>query len=225
VTAKPDPRDVFVNCPFDSTYNPLFQAIVFTVVRSGFFVRCAAEADDAGENRFVKICRIINECRYGIHDLSRTESNGDPPLPRFNMPLELGLFLGARHYGNKANKSKKCIIFDRDKYRFHRFISDIAGQDIHSHNDSESELIKELASWLRLLQSGPTEVPGGMAIAGEFAGFMRRLPAICEKRRLELDELTFSDFYNIVIEDIKAVAVVAEKYSDTDTFFPATIGG
>jgi hypothetical protein len=37
--------------------------------------------------------------------------------------------------------------------------------------------------------------------------------------------LTFSDFYNIVIEDIKAVAhVVAEKYSDTDTFFPATIG-
>src|SRR5215203_6365251 len=87
-------RDVFVNCPFDPHYKPLFYAIVFTVVRSGFRVRCALETDDATENRFSKISVIVKECRYGIHDISRTEADGDPPLPRFNMPLELGLFLG-----------------------------------------------------------------------------------------------------------------------------------
>ena len=123
-------RDVFVNCPFDPHYKPLFYAIVFTVVRSGFRVRCALETDDATENRFSKISAIVKECRYGIHDISRTEADGDPPLPRFNMPLELGLFLGARQYGNREQKAKRCVIYDRELYRFQKYISDIAGQDI-----------------------------------------------------------------------------------------------
>ena len=29
-----------------------------------------------------KIQQIIEECRYGIHDISRTEAAGDPALPR-----------------------------------------------------------------------------------------------------------------------------------------------
>ena len=93
-------RDVFVNCPFDTDYRPLFNAIVFTIIRSGFRARCALEADNAAENRFDKICKIISECRYGVHDISRTEVDGNPPLPRFNMPLELGLFLGAEAIEN-----------------------------------------------------------------------------------------------------------------------------
>jgi hypothetical protein len=59
------------------------------------------EADDSSENRLAKIQAIIEECQFGIHDISRTEVDGDPPLPRFNMPLELGLFLRAKRYGNK----------------------------------------------------------------------------------------------------------------------------
>ena len=84
------PLDVFINCPFDAEYKPIFYAIVFTIVRAGYRARCALETDDAAENRLGKIIKIISECRYGIHDISRTETNGDPPLPRFNMPLELG---------------------------------------------------------------------------------------------------------------------------------------
>ena len=45
------------------------------------------------------ICDIVEQPRSGIHDLSRTESDADSELPRFNMPLELGIFLGARRYG------------------------------------------------------------------------------------------------------------------------------
>jgi|SRR5580704_2889152 hypothetical protein len=34
-------RDVFINCPFSPDYQIHFQAIVFTIVRSGFTPRCA----------------------------------------------------------------------------------------------------------------------------------------------------------------------------------------
>jgi hypothetical protein len=143
-------RDVFVNCPFDAEYRQLFYAIVFTVVRSGFVARCALETDNAADNRFDKICRIIADCRYGIHDISRTEVDGTPPLPRFNMPLELGVFLGAKKYGGVKHRNKSCIILDREQYRFQRYISDIAGQDIHSHGGEVNRLIVELATWLSI---------------------------------------------------------------------------
>src|SRR3954469_3305030 len=196
-TSAPN-RDVFINCPFAAAYQTLFYAIVFTAIRSGFRARCALETDDASENRFAKICSIIKACRYGVHDISRTEADGDPPLPRFNMPLELGVFLGAKSYGGPAQKDKRCIIFDRERYRFQRYISDIAGQDIHFHEGSEQKLIEELATWLRD-QSRDSTVPGGGAIAGQFATFKANiLPAICQARSLEPEELTFGDFNAIV---------------------------
>ena len=124
-------RDVFINCTFDGGYQDFFKAIVFIVIRSGFRALCALETDDGSENRFEKICGIIAQCRYGIHDISRTESDRRSKLPRFNMPLELGVFLGAKCFGGKGQKSKRCIILDKEKYRYQRYISDIAGQDIH----------------------------------------------------------------------------------------------
>lgn len=59
----------------------------------GFVARCALEEDDAGEFRLSKIERIIEECRFGINDLSAVALDVVTGLPRFNMPLELGLFL------------------------------------------------------------------------------------------------------------------------------------
>ncbi|HLW92834.1 MAG TPA: hypothetical protein VKS78_16245 [Roseiarcus sp.] len=191
-------RDVFVNCPFDENYKDIFNAVVFTIFRSGFVARCALESDDAADNRFEKICRIIDQCRYGVHDISRTEVGGDPPLPRFNMPLELGLFLGAKKYGGQKHGPKSCIIFDREPHRYQRFISDIAGQDIHVHNGEPRRLIVELATWLRA-QSRSRRVPGGIAIADEFDVFIARLPQIYQDLALEPDEVTFGDFAEIVV--------------------------
>lgn len=196
--------DVFVNCPFDSTYKPIFNAIVYTVVRSGYRARCALETDNAADNRLAKICSIIAECPFGIHDISRTETDGDPPLPRFNMPLELGLFLGARRFGNVRQKAKACIVFDREPYRFQRYISDIAGQDIHAHRGDVATLIRELATWLRA-QPGGAAVPGGVAIAAEYAAFEELLPIICAARQLQIDELVFGDFNAIVTEYVAAL--------------------
>jgi hypothetical protein len=190
-------RDVFINCPFDPTYKPFFSAIVFTALRSGFVPRCALEADDSSENRLAKIQTIIEECRFGIHDISRTEVDGDPPLPRFNMPLELGLFLGAKRYGNKDQKSKRAFVLDRDPYRYQRFISDIAGADIQAHGADPGKCIEQVATWLRT-QSRDPKVPGGHKIAEEFEVFQSQLDAICEARGLEPEELTFGDFGALV---------------------------
>jgi hypothetical protein len=101
-------RDVFINCPFSSDYDEHFQAITFTVQRSGFKPRCARESDDGGEVRIDKILRIIRESPYGIHDISKTEPDPVSGLPRFNMPFELGLYLGARTFGGPAQNARNC---------------------------------------------------------------------------------------------------------------------
>lgn len=185
--------DVFINCPFSADYSEKFNAIVFTVVRSGLTARCAREADDAGENRFDKICRIIRSSRFGIHDISKTEPDSGSSLPRFNMPLELGLFLGARRFGGHLQSGKRTLVLDREPYRYQQFISDIAGQDIHAHGGITDRLIEEVATWLRDATQD-LRVPGGRAIAAEFAEFCAAVPGICAAKRLHPDELTFLDY-------------------------------
>ena len=189
-------RNVFINCAFDTQFQPLFHAIVFAVTRSGFRARCALETEDGAESRFAKIQNIVEQCRYGIHDLSRTESDGNPPLPRFNMPLELGLFIGAKRYGDQEQRRKRALILDTEQYRYQRFISDIAGQDIRAHGADPARAIEMVATWLRT-QSRSTTVPGGRRIAQEFAEFRQDLPAILDARQLVEAEMSFRDFVAI----------------------------
>ena len=111
-------HNVFVNCPFDADYKPLFDAMVFTIHDCGFIARCALEEGDASQVRIDKIYSIIEDCGYGIHDISRTELDATSGFPRFNMPLELGIFLGAKRFGVDEQKRKKCLVMDREPYRY-----------------------------------------------------------------------------------------------------------
>ena len=101
--------NVFLNCPFDSDYKQLFDTMVFAVYDCGFVARCALEEGDASQVRIDKIYNIIAACRYGIHDISRTELDKNSGLPRFNMPLELGVFLGAKKFGRNEQKRKIAL--------------------------------------------------------------------------------------------------------------------
>lgn len=205
MAAKRD-RDVFINRPFDRDYQVLFQSIVFVVIRSGFRPRRALEADDASQNRLEKIFDITFDitagCRYGVHDISRTDLDPESRLPRFNMPLELGLFLAAKKFGPGLG-SKRCIVFDTKQYRYQKFISDIAGQDIHAHGDDREILIGKLAAWLRD-QSGDVKVPGKKQIGEEFSRFVSDLPEICAHRSLAPEELTLRDMIGSMAEYIAA---------------------
>jgi hypothetical protein len=91
---RPAKRAVFINCSFDVAYQPMFDAIVFAVHRCGFLARGAREDGNSDRMRLEKIVQMIAECELGIHDLSRADTEGQ--LPRFNLPFELGLFIGAQ---------------------------------------------------------------------------------------------------------------------------------
>ncbi|MBO0939424.1 hypothetical protein J2I47_22940 [Fibrella sp. HMF5335] len=77
--------NVFINCPFDKHYQPLFRAVVFTIQHCGFNARCALEEDSTGDIRINKIISIINECQYGVHDISKADLDEQSGLARFNI--------------------------------------------------------------------------------------------------------------------------------------------
>lgn len=192
-----DTDNVFINCPFDAAYKPLFDAMVFTVHDCGFVARCALEEEDASQVRIDKIYTIIADCRYGIHDISRIELDEDSGFPRFNMPLELGIFLGAKKFGIDEQKRKKCLVLDKEPYRYQQFISDIAGQDIQAHHNEVETLVKVVRNWLRTA-SGWRTIPGGNIIWERYQTFLRDLPQTAEECLLEADDLIFNDYLLVI---------------------------
>ena len=71
--------------------------------------------------------------KYGIHDISRTELNSSG-FPRFNMQFELGTFFGAKRFGYKNQKSKNALIFEKTKFTYQNYMSNLNGIDTKAHN-------------------------------------------------------------------------------------------
>lgn len=195
-------ENIFINCPFDVAYKKLFDAIVFAVFDCGFVARCALEEDDGSQIRVRKIIDIISQCRLSIHDLSRVEVDKSTKLPRFNMPLELGTFLGAKHFGSGRHKKKACLIFDRKRYRYQKFISDIAGQDIKAYENDPQVVIRLVRDWLRTYSQ--VSIPSGSVIWTRYHQvFKKDLPQLCKELKLNLKELIFNDYVLLVSKWLK----------------------
>ena len=124
-------------------------------------------------------------------------------LPRFNMPLELGVFLGAKQFGSCRQRSKRCLVLDRERYRFQQFISDIAGQDIKVHGNSSETAIQMVRDWLRNAIGQPS-MPSGSHLWTSYQKFTVELSEMCEKAQLTPAKLTFRDFYQLVLEWLSA---------------------
>jgi hypothetical protein len=187
-------RQVFLNVPFDARYRKLLRALVFAVHECGMVARCAQERDDGAQVRFDKLCEIIAQCRFGIHDLSKTTLDSTNRLPRFNMPLELGLFLGARRYGGAAQGRKACLILDSERYRYQVFCSDISGQDIRAHDNQVNKALAAVRNWLQTHLPVAARLPGPTAIANRYVLFQRQLPLMCRTNNLTPGEMSFLDF-------------------------------
>lgn len=197
-TAKTSPDDVFINCPFDDDYGPTFRALIFTVYACGFRARSAREVDDGAQTRIDKLYALIEECRYGIHDLSRTELDAANQLPRFNMPLELGIFLGAKRYGGKNQKLKRVLILDVEPYRYQRFISDLAGMDIHAHRGDPATALRATRDWLANVSR--RVLPSADRLARLHEDFMAELPAIADELEFAPDHIPYVDYERLVVE-------------------------
>jgi len=192
--------NVFINCPFDETFKPLLYAIVYTVYRCGFFPLSALSDDDGTENRLDKIYRIIANCRYGIHDISNTSSNNEG-LPRFNMPFELGLFFGAKRFGDKIQNNKKALVFEREKYQYQKYISDINGIDTKAHNNEATTVIRETRDWLKTA-TRRTTIVGSEIIIAEYLVFKQFLPEVATEAGFNVENILFNDYCEIVEEAI-----------------------
>jgi hypothetical protein len=200
----PYEQNVFVNCPFDHEYREMMHAIVFSVHDCGLVARSALEISDSSQVRIDRILTLIEECQFGIHDISRTELDPAHQLPRFNMPLELGLFLGAKRFGPGRQKEKNCVIMDTERYRFQRFCSDIAGQDIKAHAGDPFAAIPMIRDWIRDATRGSGSImPGGRRMVDRFRSFRAALPSMCDLVGIHEEELIFNDYTTLAASWLK----------------------
>lgn len=197
VDKKLSANDVFINCPFDGEYAETFKALIFTIFACGFRPRSARELDDGGQTRIEKLYNLINECRYGIHDISRTELDPINGLPRFNMPLELGIFLGAKKFGDKDQKLKRLLVLDKEQYRYQMFISDLAGVDIKHHTAVPQNAIRATRDWLANVSR--RQLPSANRILNIYGNFMGDLPELAAKLEFDVASMPYVDFERIVV--------------------------
>lgn len=191
---------VFLNVPFDRRYEPFLRALVFTVHDCGFVARCAREVDNSGQVRVEKIFELIAQSQLGIHDISRTSLDAKHRLPRFNMPLELGVFLGAARFGAGQQRKKLCLVLDREPYRYQKYCSDISGQDIRAHHGRVNDLVKSVRDWLSSHLIGHNiQVPGHGTVFARYTAFKRQLPAQCAALQLQAGELLFNEYRTLVV--------------------------
>jgi hypothetical protein len=119
---------------------------------------------------------IISECRFGIHDISRTG-------PRFNMPFELGLDLGCKNYGGDKHRQKSILILDTVKYRHQKFISDLNGHDPSIYDGTKHGIIKAIREWIQPYVIGIPE--GGNAIYKKYLDFCKDEPELRNRYKLD----------------------------------------
>lgn len=199
---------VFLNCPYDRQYRPLFRALVFVVFDCGFLPRCALEDGNSSVVRIDKIKRIIRQSKYSVHDISRTQLHWKTRLPRFNVPLELGLVLGAKTYGAGVQRKKRCLVLDREPRRFRDFISDIAGQDVCGHNNDPKAVIKCVRDWLSTVSRRVT-IPGSREVWTRYIGFVDELPRLCKELKWDPGKLLFIELSHLIqswLEDRDRIA-------------------
>ena len=206
--------NVFINCPFDTRYKPIFNAIVFAIHDAGFVARCSLEVVDSGPTRLATILSIIAECAYGIHDISRTETAGKSKLPRFNMPFECGLFWGCFNYGEEKHRRKRILVLDSEPYRYQESLSDLSGQDIKAHNNDPRIAIDKVRSWLNA-GSNRTTIPGGKAIWDHYVLFQKELTPILRRAGITRGELNtpeyYPDYVTFIVAWLKAREAKAAK--------------
>lgn len=141
-------KSVFINCPFDSAYAPLFDALIFSTVACGFTPRSALESGTTAEPRMDRIVRTLFESRYSIHDLSRSKGEGREGFARFNMPLELGIAMARRYMTRDSDQQHDWLLLVPSGHHHHRFISDLSGFDPAQYDGSVGTLVPRVLHWL-----------------------------------------------------------------------------
>ncbi len=107
------------------------------------------------------------------------------------------MFLGAKRFGNKEQKLKRVLIFDIEQYRYQTFVSDLAGMDIHGHDNSPMQAVHETRDWLANVSR--RQLPSGDQVTGIYQQFLDNLPTLTEELEFDSDNIPYVDFERIVV--------------------------
>tara|TARA_R110001599_G_scaffold89364_3_gene236546 strand:+ start:2817 stop:3440 length:624 start_codon:yes stop_codon:yes gene_type:complete len=188
-------KNVFINCPFDDDYRQLLLSLVFTVLYLGYQPRLSLERADSAENRIDKIIGLINESKFGIHDLSRIVSTEENQHFRMNMPFELGIDFGCKKLKGRAWNRKQILVLEKERYRYQQALSDLSGSDIKNHNDDPGQIIAVVRDWF--VTTELNRAISGNKIWHEYNDFQAHL----------YDELVENDGHESV-DDVQASEII-----------------
>jgi hypothetical protein len=135
-------ESVFLNIPYDREFEDLYLAYIVGLTQLGLRVNVTLAIPNQG--RLEAIIDLIKESNFSIHDLSRIKSSKG--IPRFNMPLELGLAL---HRSHVTRGRHRVYVFESKPYRAQRSTSDINGIDPQIHNQTPKGVMRGLRNIFR----------------------------------------------------------------------------
>lgn len=171
---------------------------MLTIAALGFTPRCARESEGESDPRIDRIAKCLSESKYSIHDLSRFQSEGPDNLPRFNMPLELGMALALRYQGRASGVSHNWVALVPRGFVHQRFISDLAGFDPPSHEQTPASIIRAITGWLTLQPDYSPPAPSPKAILEAYPG----LANVLEQEKIEaLGHLTWP----VIVKSVERV--------------------
>lgn len=176
---SPREASVFVNCPFDTVYQPVFDAIVFSTLCCGFLPRCAVETRTAAQPRITRILSAMRGSAYSIHDLSRCRGEGDLNLARFNMPLELGMAMSQRFASRNQKDAHDWLILVPQGHCYQRFLSDLAGYDPAEYDGSADTVVPVVMSWLAT-RPDAIQTPTPQAVLAALPRFTKARASLCK---------------------------------------------
>jgi len=187
-------ESVFLNIPYDDAFERLYRGYIVGLTQLGLRINAALAVPN--QARLDTIINLIEQSEYSIHDLSRIESSRG--VPRFNMPVELGLALYRSH---SANGKHQVFIFESRRFRAQRSTSDVNGIDPQIHRGTAKGLMAGLRNIFR--QAGDvTTVPEMLA---SYRAVRRKLPDL--RRNSGGNSL----FEAAVFQDITVAALVESQ--------------
>ena len=152
---------------------------------------------------------IMSECPFGIHDLSRNGLDPRTSLARFNMPIELGIFLGLGYDEASCKQTKSMIFLDANPRDYEKTASDLKGRDPRIHSNDPDRLITHIREWLRSLGLSGT-IPGGKEITRRYRLFLKDIPDLLTQVHLHESEISkpehFLSWCDLVTEWLAAAS-------------------
>lgn len=135
----------FINMPYASRYERVYLAFIAGIAGFGM-VPTAAVKDPSSEFQLDRIFNLVTVADYSFHDLSHMSLDRSKPCtPRFNMPFELGLAVATARL---KNPNHQWFVFDTQRFRVAKALSDLGGVTIRVHDRSPESILRCLVSAL-----------------------------------------------------------------------------